>query len=130
MSKGLSRMQERIMEKMRERGFIDIFDVAKTYHRKWNEDHKIETFGPVGAYWTDVSSIAHIHPIYRMMRSLEDRGMVASLVHQRPKMWYLVMWIGGMPQIDISKGRAPLHIVKRKAIRYRTKGRVWQETFH
>jgi hypothetical protein len=38
--------------------------------------------------------------MYRMMRSLEKRGLVARLLHRRPAVWYLVSWNDGKPILD------------------------------
>jgi hypothetical protein len=38
--------------------------------------------------------------MYRMMRSLEKRGLVARLLHRRPAVWYDVSWHNGTPKLE------------------------------
>jgi hypothetical protein len=38
--------------------------------------------------------------MYRMMRSLEKRGLVARLLHRRPAVWYHVSWHDGTPKLE------------------------------
>jgi hypothetical protein len=38
--------------------------------------------------------------MYRMMRSLERRGLVARLLHRRPGVWYDISWHEGTPKLE------------------------------
>ena len=38
--------------------------------------------------------------MYRMMRSLERRGLVARLLHRRPAVWYDISWQEGTPKLE------------------------------
>lgn len=38
--------------------------------------------------------------MYRMMRSLERRGLVARLLHRRPAVWYDISWHEGTPKLE------------------------------
>jgi hypothetical protein len=38
--------------------------------------------------------------MYRMMRSLEKRGLVARVLHRRPAVWIYVSWHDGRPKLE------------------------------
>ena len=38
--------------------------------------------------------------MYRMMRPLEKRGLVARLLHRRPAVWICVSWHDGTPKLE------------------------------
>jgi hypothetical protein len=42
--------------------------------------------------------------MYRMMRSLEKRGLVARLLHRRPTIWYNVSWQDEKPRLEYGLG--------------------------
>jgi len=43
--------------------------------------------------------------VYRMMRSLVRRGLVAELLERRPRVWFKVTWLGNEPRIIDPEGR-------------------------
>ena len=42
--------------------------------------------------------------MYRMMRSLEKRSLVARLLHRRPTIWYNVSWQDEKPKLEYGSG--------------------------
>jgi hypothetical protein len=42
--------------------------------------------------------------MYRMMRSLEKRGLVARLLHRRPTIWYNLSRQNEMPTLEPERG--------------------------
>ena len=100
-SKGLSIYQLAILRRVRERGSINILEVCNLVLtvRGLKEDpsfkpsilSKIESLEELGS---------DAQGMYRMMRSLEKRGLVARLLHRRPAVWYDFSWHDGIPKLE------------------------------
>jgi hypothetical protein len=101
MSKGLSIYQQRVLQRVRERGSINIVEVCNLVLtvRGLKED---PSFKP--SIWSQIDSLEELdnnaQGMYRMMRSLEKRGLVARLLHRRPAVWYHVSWHDGRPKLE------------------------------
>jgi hypothetical protein len=101
MSKGLSVYQQAILQRVRERGSINIVEVCNLVLtvRGLKED---PSFKP--SIWSQVESLEYLgsyaQGMYRMMRSLEKRGLVARLLHRRPAVWYDFSWHGETPKLE------------------------------
>lgn len=128
MSRGTSYIQLAIVNKIKEKGCLTIFEVAKIYQRiKTPEDSKFPI--PIGSFWREVNEIANINSIYRMMKSLENRGEVATLLHRRPKEWYHVTWKDDIITVTgIKHGHFALHLVTKGKALIRSKGTVIEFT--
>lgn len=102
MSKGLSTYQKAILERIRERGSLNILEVCSLVFEV-QAIKKDPTFKPT--ILSRVESLEEIdnntQGMYRMMRSLEKRGLVARLLHRRPTIWYNVSWRNEMPELDL-----------------------------
>jgi hypothetical protein len=100
-SKGLSIYQLAILKKVRERGSINIVEVCNLVLtiRALKED---PSFKP--SIWSRIESLEELgsdaQGMYRMMRSLEKRGLVARLLHRRPAVWYDFSWHGETPKLE------------------------------
>lgn len=101
MSKGLSIYQLAILQRVRERGSINIVEVCNLVLtvRALKED---PSFKP--SILSQIGSLEELgsdaQGMYRMMRSLEKRGLVARLLHRRPAVWYDVSWHDGRPKLE------------------------------
>jgi hypothetical protein len=100
-SKGLSIYQIAILKRVRERGSIDIVEVCNLVLtiRALKKD---PSFKP--SIWSKIDSLEELgsdaQGMYRMMRSLEKRGLVARLLHRRPAVWYDFSWHGETPKLE------------------------------
>ncbi len=101
MSKGLSRYQKAILQRIRERGSINIVEVCNLVLTaralKKDPSFRPSTLSHIGSV-EELGSYAQ--RMYRMMRSLEKRGLVARLLHRRPAVWYDVSWHNGTPKLE------------------------------
>jgi hypothetical protein len=101
MSKGLSRYQKAILQRIRERGSINIVEVCNLVLTaralKKDPSFRPSTLSQIGSV-EELGSYAQ--RMYRMMRSLEKRGLVARLLHRRPAVWYDVSWHNGTPKLE------------------------------
>jgi hypothetical protein len=101
MSKGLSIYQQAILQRIRERGSLNILKVC-TLVIRIRAIKRVPSFKP--SIWTRVDSLEELdnnaQGMYRMMRSLEKRGLVARLLHRRPAVWYNVSWHDGTPKLE------------------------------
>ena len=101
MSKGLSRYQKAILQRIRERGSINIVEVCNLVLTaralKKDPSFRPSTLSQIGSV-EELGSYAQ--RMYRMMRSLEKRGLVARLLHRRPAVWYDVSWHNGTPRLE------------------------------
>lgn len=101
MSKGLSIFQQAILQRVRKRGSINIVEVCNLVLtvRALKED---PSFKP--SILSQIGSLEELgsdaQGMYRMMRSLEKRGLVARLLHRRPAVWYDVSWHDGRPKLE------------------------------
>jgi hypothetical protein len=101
MSKGLSFYQQAILLKIRERGSLNIVEVCNLVLtiRALKKD---PSFKP--SILSRVDSLEDLdnnaQGMYRMMRSLEKRGLVARLLHRRPAVWIHVSWHDGTPKLE------------------------------
>ena len=63
---------------------------------------KDSSFKP--SIWSQIESLEALgsdaQGMYRMMRPLEKRGLVARLLHRRPAVWYDVSWHDGVPKLE------------------------------
>lgn len=105
MSKGLSIYQKAVLQRVRERGSINILEVYNLVFEV-QATKKDPSFNP-----TILSRIYSLEEIdnntqgmYRMMRSLEKRGLVARLLHRRPTIWYDVSWQDEKPKLEYGSG--------------------------
>lgn len=130
MSKGLSIYQKAVVELMKEKGALNILDVSAFVVALRSKLRDKEDIG----FWRygSVEEIdeAFVSRIYRMMRSLEKRGLVARLLHRRPAVWYYVEWEGGkpwFPSIEKIGACFDYNVVKerRKEAEFTTKGETW-----
>jgi hypothetical protein len=100
-SKGLSIYQVAILRRVRERGSINIVEVCNLVLaiRGLKED---PSFKP--SILSKIDSLEELgsdaQGMYRMMRSLEKRGLVARLLHRRPAVWYDFSWHDGIPKLE------------------------------
>jgi hypothetical protein len=101
MSKGLSIYQQAILQRITKRGSINIVEVCNLVLtvRGLKKD---PSFKP--SIWSQIDSLEELgsdaQGMYRMMRSLEKRGLVARLLHRRPAVWYDVSWHDGRPNLE------------------------------
>ena len=101
MSKGLSIYQKAVLQRVREKGSISILEVCNIV-LEVQATKKNPSFNP-----TILSRIHSLEEIdhntqgmYRMMRSLEKRGLVARLLHRRPTVWFNVSWQDEKPKLE------------------------------
>lgn len=101
MSKGLSIYQLAILQRVRERGSINIVEVCNLVLTvralKKDPSFKPSILSQIGSV-EELGSDAQ--GMYRMMRSLEKRGLIARLIHRRPAVWYDVSWHDGTPKLE------------------------------
>jgi hypothetical protein len=64
--------------------------------------------------------------IYRMMRSLVKRSLVAELLGRRPRFWFKVAWEGDEPRIIDPQGRLLFMGYVRKPARLRIGGALYE----
>jgi hypothetical protein len=101
MSKGLSIYQQAILQRITKRGSINIVEVCNLVLtvRGMKKD---PSFKP--SIWSQIGSLEELgsdaQGMYRMMRSLEKRGLVARLLHRRPAVWYHISWHDGRPRLE------------------------------
>lgn len=129
MSKGLSIYQKAVLQRVRERGSINILEVYNLVFEV-QATKKDPSFKP-----TILSRIYSLEEIdnntqgmYRMMRSLEKRGLVARLLHRRPTIWYNVSWRDEKPKLEYGSGGVYdfNHVVYRDGqVSIQTKGIQW-----
>lgn len=100
MSKGLSVYQAAILELLKERGSMDILQLAQFFVTL-----QLRKKGDKDTAWSfaAVSEIAQPQAVYRLMRSLEKRGLVGRLMHRRPARWYYLTWEDEAPSISFGK---------------------------
>ena len=105
MSKGLSIYQKAVLQRVREKGSINILEVCNLVFEV-QATKKDPSFKP-----TILSRICSLEEIdnntqgmYRMMTSLEKRGLVARLLHRRPTIWYNVSWQDEKPKLEYGSG--------------------------
>jgi hypothetical protein len=100
-SKGLSIYQQAILRRVRERGSINIVEVCNLVLtiRGLKKD---PSFKP--SIWSQIESLEELgsdaQRMYRMMRSLEKRGLVARLLHRRHAVWLDFSWHGETPKLE------------------------------
>jgi hypothetical protein len=101
LSKGLSIYQQAILQTIREKGSLNIVGVCNLVLtvRGLKKD---PSFKP--SIWSHIGSVEELdnnaQEMYRMMRSLERRGLVARLLHRRPAVWYHISWHDGIPKLE------------------------------
>jgi hypothetical protein len=81
--------------------------------------------------WTHIESLEELgsdaQGMYRMMRSLEKKGLVARLLHRRPAVWYNISWYDGRPRFEqVSFGIDFNHVMDRDGqVLIQTKDKTW-----
>lgn len=82
--------------------------------------------------WSQIGSVEELdnnaQEMYRMMGSLERRGLVARLLHRRPTVWYHISWHDGTPKLEPgSYGRYDFnHVIDREGqVLIQTKDKRW-----
>ncbi|MDQ4100856.1 MAG: hypothetical protein M3115_01535 [Thermoproteota archaeon] len=129
MGKGLSIYQKAILERIREKGSMNILEVCNLVFDVQGIK-KDSSFKP-----TILSRIHSLEEIdnntqgmYRMMKSLEKRGLVARLLHRRPTVWYNVSWKNETPNLEPEpRGLYDFnHVMYRDGqVLFQTKGLRW-----
>lgn len=95
MSRGLSVNQRTIMQSIEKNGSINIIQAARVFH---GVSKILEGRNPEDVFhYSGIEEIAQVDKVYRTMRSLERRGLVARLLHRRPAIWYYVKSKDGEP---------------------------------
>lgn len=129
MSKGLSIYQLAILQRVRERGSINIVEVCNLVLTvrvlKKDPSFKPSILSQIGSV-EELGSDAQ--GMYRMMRSLEKRGLIARLLHRRPAVWYHVSWHDGTPKLEPgSYGLYDLnHVMDRDGqVLFQTNDKTW-----
>jgi hypothetical protein len=129
MSKGLSIYQEAVLQWIKERGSMNILEVC-TLVLRVRAMKKDPSFKP--NIWNRIESLEELdnnaQEMYRMMRSLEKRGLVARLLHRRPAVWYNVSWHDGRPKLEQrSYGWYDFNYVMYRdgQVLFQTKGKKW-----
>lgn len=128
MSKGLSAYQKVLLELLKKKGSMNVLELSQAVNTlKLRKKH-----GGNDTAWpySTVDEIPQPQAVYRLMASLEKRGLVARLMHRRPAVWYYVDWDGDTPDL---RGRSEMlacadynHVMYRMGeVRFTTKGRAW-----
>jgi hypothetical protein len=132
MSRGRSQYQREIMQVLDKVGAINIIDVCATlnYFRARRINPSIQPNNPFLAPVPYAIGDFRPQAAYRMMKSLEDRGLVARLLHRRPAIWYCIDWKDGKPKMRPDSLRDWFDyntVIERDGrIQVRTRGRVWE----
>ena|SRR3972149_9879111 len=121
MSRGLSSSQKVIMEKIQKVGHLNIYDVIDLVRNSKLDRDAIRSNLSSG-----IRDLVNISSLYRLMKSLVRRGLVAALRYVRPVVWYYVEWENGQPQINYEIGRAATMLGQKGFVQFETKGRVWE----
>ena len=127
-SEGLSIYQLAILRKVRERGSINIVEVCNLVLtiRGLKED---PSFKP--SIWSQIGSLEELgsdaQGMYRMMRPLVKRGLIARLLHRRPAVWYDVSWHDERPKLEPGSWWYDFnHVMDRDGqVLIQTKGKTW-----
>jgi len=105
MSKGLSIYQKAVLQWVRERGSINILEVCNLVFEvqatKMDPPFKPNILSRIYSL-EEIDN--NTQGMYRMMRSLEKRGLVARLLHRRPTIWYNVCWQDEKPKLEYGSG--------------------------
>ncbi len=81
--------------------------------------------------WSQIEHLEELgsdaQAMYRMMRPLEKRGLIARLLHRRPAVWYNISWQDGRPMFEnVSFGLDFNHVMDRDGqVLIRTKDAIW-----
>jgi len=143
--KGISVEQRAVLQLLHEKGRLGLFDVLRflidlrlplegsqeevrlmraVRDLTWYKDAIPMRFD--GRYARDFSGVSNV---YRMMRSLEKRGLAAELMHARPKEYYAVYWWRGRPFVVWTNSislKMSFMVAEGKRILIRTKGKTWE----
>ena len=97
----LSIYRQAISQRIRERGSINIVEVCNLVLTV-RELKKDPSFKP--SILSQIDSLEELgsdaQGMYRMMHSLERRGLVARLLHRRPAVWYDISSHEGTPKLE------------------------------
>lgn len=121
--------QQAILHRVRERGSINILEVCNLVFDvqgiKKNPSFKPTILSRIGSL-EEIDN--NTQGMYRMMRSLEKRGLVTRLLHRRPTVWYNVSWKDEMPNLEYGSGGMYdfNHVMYRDGqVSIQTKGLQW-----
>jgi hypothetical protein len=122
--KGLSQTQKRVMEEIEKNNCLTLYQVATIYrgYKRVGNEHDMRIYGYS-------KLIPDVTGLYRMMDSLEKRGLVASLLHRRPRVWYRVTWTDDVPHIaDDGEhgGYINYEINMKQKCDFKTKNQTWR----
>lgn len=124
MSRGLSLFQKKLLEQLTEHGSANILQIS-THVSYISRILKGDQKPSIWKYET-VSDIRDVQKIYRMMLSLENRGLVARLLHRRPAVWVHISWENNKPKLTDPKAWDVSHVKRRDGqVQFRTKGQIW-----
>lgn len=114
MGRKLSKQQKSILEGIKDSKCrrLDVFQIAGRLGDRILVSDRIHS---------GVRAIHNLNGIYRMMKNLENRGYVATLLGRRPRVWYLVEWKNDEPEIDLC-GEAAQLLRKKGHFVFRTRG--------
>jgi len=147
MSRGLSKYQCEILKRfdrvyfVREgekeeqvpANYLTLWDVEKAV---WKYKHpKIDAQGEAlhDTSGIKVSEIANASALYRMLYSLEKRGLIGMVVGLYPRVWLKLKWEDKKPSVvwsDVSWQKVIMHIADKKGVLgIRTKSTVWAYDF-
>lgn len=114
---------------IREKGSINILEICNlvfdVQERKKDPSFKPTILSRTGSL-EEIDN--NTQGMYRMMRSLEKRGLVARLLHRRPTVWFDVSWQDGKPELEPGpRGRYDFnHVMCRDGrVLFQTKGLQW-----
>lgn len=103
---------------------MSILEVAGVHHTIY-EVKKYGDEAEAPRLFQTVEDIINVQAIYRLMNSLERRGLVGRLLHRRPARWYYVIWKDGTP--TFGEDSDYIHVMERLGkVQFRTNGEVWE----
>jgi len=82
MGRGLSRHQKAVLEALKKKGSLDIWEAK----HKDDEDYQVFRALRIGLKG-EVKSIRNYSRLYRLMESLVRRGLAGRVLHMRPTRW-------------------------------------------
>ncbi len=103
MSKGLSSYQQAILQRVRERGSINIVEVCNLVLtvRGLKKDPSFKPSQVFGVRSNLLRNLAAmLKECIEWCAHLKKRGLVARLLHRRPAVWYDFSWHGETPKLE------------------------------
>lgn len=104
MSKGLSRCQKAVLQELKKKGSLTVYDVDDVVWSVKNKGiDKYELFYALrkSIKTTSVKDIKNFTALYRMMDSLVKRGLAGRVLHVRPTLW-----------VDVKDGEPTISAIK------------------